>query len=79
MTEKEELSFEEALNELEAIVSQLQNGDIPLKESMEAFQKGIQLSNYCSQTLEQAEKTMTKLMNESGDLEDFEISHGEED
>ena len=56
MTEKEELSFEEALSELEAIVSQLQNGDIPLKESMEAFQKGIQLSNYCSQTLEQAEK-----------------------
>lgn len=36
----EELSFEEALKELEGIVAQLQNGDIPLKESMDAFQRG---------------------------------------
>ncbi|MGY0837048.1 exodeoxyribonuclease VII small subunit [Aerococcus urinaeequi] len=66
------LSFEEALEKLEEIVNQLQDGDIKLEESMEAFQDGIALSKYCSQTLENAEETMTKLMSESGQLEAFE-------
>ena len=66
------ISFEEALEKLEEIVNQLQDGDIKLEESMEAFQDGIALSKYCSQTLENAEETMTKLMSESGQLEAFE-------
>lgn len=66
------LSFEEALEKLEAIVNQLQSGDIKLEESMDAFQDGMILSKYCSQTLENAEETMTKLMTESGQLEAFE-------
>ncbi|MEY8371800.1 exodeoxyribonuclease VII small subunit [Aerococcaceae bacterium 50-4] len=66
------LSFEEALEKLEEIVNQLQSGDIKLEESMEAFQDGMILSNYCSQTLENAEETMTKLMTENGQLENFE-------
>ncbi len=66
------LSFEEALEKLEEIVNQLQGGDIKLEESMEAFQDGITLSKYCSQTLENAEETMTKLMSENGQLEAFE-------
>ena len=45
------LSFEEALEKLEAIVNQLQSGDIKLEESMDAFQDGMILSKYCSQTL----------------------------
>ncbi|WP_016897024.1 exodeoxyribonuclease VII small subunit [Aerococcus viridans] len=66
------LSFEEALEKLEAIVNQLQSGDIKLEESMDAFQDGMILSKYCSQILENAEETMTKLMTESGQLEAFE-------
>lgn len=66
------LSFEEALEKLEAIVNQLQSGDIKLEESMDAFQDGMILSKYCSQTLENAEETMTKLMTENGQLEAFE-------
>jgi len=66
------LSFEEALEKLEAIVNQLQSGDIKLEESMDAFQDGMILSKYCSQTLENAEETMIKLMTENGQLEAFE-------
>lgn len=66
------LTFEEALTKLEEIVNQLQSGDIKLEESMEAFQDGMVLSNFCSQTLENAEETMTKLMSETDQLEDFE-------
>lgn len=74
------LSFEEALEKLEAIVNQLQSGDIKLEESMEAFQDGMVLSKYCSQTLENAEETMTKLMTENGQLEAFDepINQGEQ-
>ena len=75
----EELSFEEALKELEGIVAQLQNGDITLKESIDAFQRGVKLSNYCSQSLENAEKTMAKLMNDQDELEEFEVAKGNED
>ena len=66
------LSFEEALEKVEAIVNQLQSGDIKLEESMDAFQDGMILSKYCSQTLENAEETITKLMTENGQLEAFE-------
>ncbi|MFE0441259.1 exodeoxyribonuclease VII small subunit [Aerococcus sp. NPDC058936] len=66
------LSFEEALEKLEAIVNRLQSGDIKLEESMDAFQDGMILSKYCSQTLENAEETMTKLITENGQLEVFE-------
>ncbi|RPA60143.1 exodeoxyribonuclease VII small subunit [Aerococcus agrisoli] len=66
------LTFEEALAQLEAIVNQLQSGDIKLEASMQAFQDGMELSKFCSQTLENAEETMTKLMTESDQLENFE-------
>ncbi|OYQ66792.1 exodeoxyribonuclease VII small subunit [Aerococcus sp. 1KP-2016] len=66
------LTFEEALAQLEAIVNQLQSGEIKLEASMQAFQDGMELSKFCSQTLENAEETMTKLMTESDQLENFE-------
>ncbi|MDO4680424.1 MAG: exodeoxyribonuclease VII small subunit [Aerococcus sp.] len=70
------LTFEQAMSQLEAIVNHLQSGEIPLEESIEQFQKGIQLANYCTKSLEQAEQTMTKLMNDHDELEDFEVEEG---
>ncbi|MBS4751062.1 exodeoxyribonuclease VII small subunit [Granulicatella sp. zg-ZJ] len=60
-------SFEEALKELEVIVQQLERADVPLEEALKQFQKGIELSQYCKQTLENAEKTVTKLVLENGE------------
>ncbi|MCC5935132.1 MAG: exodeoxyribonuclease VII small subunit [Candidatus Cyclonatronum sp.] len=56
MTEQnKDLSFEEALSRLEQVVVQLEKPDLPLKESVEYFERGLKLSRYCSQILEQAE------------------------
>lgn len=70
--ELEKKSFEEAFTEIEQIVNQLQTGEIPLEESMKAFQKGIQLINFCTKTLNNAEETMTSLMNDQGETEPFD-------
>ena len=45
------LTYEEAIRRLEAIVSKLERGDAPLDESMELFREGVALSNFCSRTL----------------------------
>lgn len=59
-------SFEEALQALEGIVQQLERGTLPLQESLKAFEKGVALSQYCQQELNQAESLVTKMMTESG-------------
>lgn len=49
-------SFEEALEELQQIVGDLEDGTLGLEESMRRFEKGIGLLRSCYQTLEQAEQ-----------------------
>jgi exodeoxyribonuclease VII small subunit len=49
------LSYEEALKKLEVIVSKLEDAEIPLEESIEAFQEGLALSNYCREKLAEIE------------------------
>ena len=56
--------FEKSLDELENIVEQLQNGDISLDESIKLFEKGIELSKDCRQTLENARQKITSLTEE---------------
>jgi len=54
--------FEDALNKLEKIVSRLEDGEIPLEESLKLFEEGIRLSRLCNQKLEEAEKRVEILM-----------------
>jgi len=54
--------FEDALNKLEKIVSQLEEGDIPLEESLKLFEEGIRLSRICNQKLDEAEKKVEILI-----------------
>jgi exodeoxyribonuclease VII small subunit len=66
---KEKKNFEEAISELEYIVDRLERGELSLEESMEAFQKGVELSRYCSKKLDEAEKKITVLIeNEKGEI-----------
>jgi exodeoxyribonuclease VII small subunit len=61
--------FEDALNKLEKIVSQLEKGDISLEESLKLFEEGIRLSRLCNQKLDEAEKRVEILLkNEEGTL-----------
>jgi len=57
----EHLTFEEAFKELEETVTQLEDGDLPLEASLALFERGQQLSAYCSRLLEQAELKVTQL------------------
>lgn len=61
-----EKKFEENLADLEAIVQKLESGQVPLEEAISEFQKGMKLSKNLQETLDQAEKTLVKVMKADG-------------
>ncbi len=65
-TEKETASFEETLAELETIVDEMENGDLPLNKALEKFERGIALSRQGQQSLENAEQKVKILLSEQG-------------
>jgi exodeoxyribonuclease VII small subunit len=70
-----EKSFEKSLADLEKIVGKLEDGDLPLEESLELFEKGIKLSRECRSRLANAERRIEVLMKDSnGDLATEEFS-----
>mgnify|MGYP001122448585 CR=1 FL=1 len=56
-----EPSFENQLEQLEALVTRLEQGDVPLAEALAAFEQGMQLSKACSQMLNAAEQRVSEL------------------
>lgn len=71
-----DLTFEEAIKNLENIVMELEAGELPLDKSVENFKKGMELSNYCSKLLDDAEKTISILVEQrDGSIkeENFEV------
>lgn len=74
--EDKELTFEEAMENLEKIVSELEMGELSLDKSVENFKKGMELSNYCTRLLEDAEKTISILVEQQDGTmkeENFEV------
>ncbi|KTG29818.1 exodeoxyribonuclease VII small subunit [Idiomarina sp. WRN-38] len=69
-------SFEQALEELESLVNELEHGELPLEKSLEKFEKAIQLARTSQQQLQQAEQKVTTLMaaqEGSADNDDGEV------
>jgi exodeoxyribonuclease VII small subunit len=58
--------FESAMTELESIVKTLENGQLPLEQSLEHFERGIALSRYCHTRLEKAEQRV-EVLTQSGE------------
>lgn len=58
-------TFEASLKELEEIVKQLEEGDLPLEESLKLFEDGVRLSRKCRESLTNAERRIEVLMKES--------------
>ena len=73
MEKKKEQSFEDQIKELEKIVKDLENGNVPLDEAIEKFNIAMKLSNSCNEKLKSAEESINKVLNKDGKLEDFEI------
>ena len=67
-------SFEEQMESLEKIVSELEKGDLNLNDSVTKFEEGIKISKECNKILQEAEKKITMLVNENGEVkeENFE-------
>ena len=66
MTEK---SFEQSLKQLEQIVQDLEEGDLPLEKAIKKFEDGIKLSKNCSEKLDETEKRIMLLIKEqNGDI-----------
>ena len=72
-------TFEASLNELEAIVRQLEGGDLPLEESLKLFENGVKLSRECRERLNHAERRIEILLKDAnGDFHLEELSDGGE-
>lgn len=71
-------NFEQALEELEELVSSMEEGELSLEESLQAFEKGIKLTRECQEALKKAEQKVQVLVSENGDTEDLEIDDTED-
>jgi exodeoxyribonuclease VII small subunit len=69
----QETNFEAALEELEAVVEQLETGELPLEESLVAFEKGVGLVIYCNQKLTEAEKKIELLVKDKEGKVQFRV------
>lgn len=75
MAEKKEkeLSFEEALDNLESIVKKLETGEVPLDDAISEFNKAMKLAKSCDDKLKNAEEAITKLVKDNNDVVDFQV------
>ncbi len=58
--------FEESITELEALVEQMEQGDLSLEESLQSFERGIKLTSTCQKSLQDAEQKVQILLNKNG-------------
>lgn len=61
----EDISFEQAMAELEHIVTQLEQGDLPLEQSLQQFERAVALSRASQQKLQQAEQKVSVLLRQN--------------
>ncbi len=66
----EEVNFEEAMKKLEMIAQELEKGDLDLDQSVQKFEEGMALSKKCNDILQKAEKRITILIQEDGELKE---------
>ena len=70
MAEKDALTFEKALEELESLVARMEDGKLPLEESLAAYKRGAELIKFCESKLTDAQARIAIL--EGGELRDFD-------
>lgn len=65
----QKLNFEQSLEELDSLVSKLEDGELSLEESLAAFERGIKLTRECQQHLSEAEQKVSLLVGQDDELE----------
>ncbi len=74
----DDIDFEAALAELEALVAQMEGGGLSLDESLKAFERGVKLTRQCQQVLSTAELKV-RTLSESGKLEALALDSLDDD
>ena len=74
MENKKDLTFEDAMKRLQEIVMFLEGGEVPLDKSLSAFEEGVGLVKFCTDALDNAEKTVKLLtVSENGEMTEGEM------
>lgn len=66
-------SFEENLEELDKIVKELESGNVNLDDAIEKYTEAMKLVKVCEEKIKAAEEVVTKIINENGEEENFEV------
>ena len=75
---KKKTDFEQALQQLEALVNKLEQGDLSLEDSLQAFEAGIKLTRECQNTLSAAEQKVQVLLEQRGQLVSRPLDDGQD-
>lgn len=81
MTEQtpvEQLSFESALDELEAIVTELERGETPLEDTIARFERGVALARRCEDRLDEADRKVALLIQRGKRAVEVDLETGQE-
>jgi len=73
MAEKKEIKFEDKIKKLEAIVQELESGEVDLDDAINKYTEAMKLSKECSDKLADVTEKVNKILSENGNLEDFEV------
>ncbi len=81
MTKKKSQSFgfEQALAQLEELVTSMEEGDLSLEESLQAFEKGVKLTRECQTALKAAEQKVQVLLDEDGNTAELDSDELEDE
>lgn len=71
-----EKSFENALAELEAIVKELESGEVELDDAINKYTEAMQLAKFCSEKLNNATKKVNEILTENNELKAFNEEEG---
>ena len=72
----EPIRFEEAMLKLEEVVQKLETGDVPLEDAITLYKKGMELSAYCHEKLQDAEKQLVSIIDKDGNEKVFNPEQG---
>lgn len=74
----EKENFEQSMESLENIVTELEDGRLNLDESVKKFEEGMKIAQKCNNMLENAEKKISILLEKNGELEESEFDTNQE-
>ena len=73
---KQPIRFEEAMLDLEEVVKKLETGEVPLEDAIVLYKKGMELSSFCHEKLQSAEKQLITIIDKDDNQIEFNPNEG---